>query len=101
MLSTSYVRVVESTPNGRRSVQVTGRSNGLFTHGNRSHWDSGISRASLNTDDNGMPLPAVTRARRPFRDMPDDSVKIIRQAQVTYCGRGCPIGTLAHTGECW
>jgi hypothetical protein len=53
---------------------------GAFTRGNRSYWGEADTRYMINCEDE-----AIRPARRPWRELPDSDVKIIRPARV-----GCP-----------
>ena len=56
---------VDSTPNGRRRYQASGRSNALFTRGNATYWgESDHARKIMNVDDAG-----IRPARRPYAEL--------------------------------
>lgn len=91
-------RSVSSTPNGRRTIMVTARVNGLFTHG---HAGGGPARAALQDRAYGLQerIP-VRMAHRPYRDAEYvPAGKVSKTAVCPGCGIVPPRGM--QCDQCW
>jgi hypothetical protein len=56
---------------------------GAFTRGNRSWWGERDTRYMINCEDE-----SIRPARRPYRELPDSDVKIVRAARIACPGCG-------------
>lgn len=90
-------RAVVNTPNGRRSINVTARSGGIFTHGRANLVFNDLARKDLNPTIQLHEYSQVTTLARPYADTPvlaeeDHDVVIIKTKACPGCGILPPTG---------